>query len=73
MGGEVSTIQVSATTATIGIGLACLTVNVPVEVVRIARVALELRLGLSLTPKIAAVFFHAGIRRGSRSSPLASP
>jgi hypothetical protein len=80
VGGEVGAVQVArttatgaaTTTATIGIGLACLSVAVPIEVVGIARVALQFRLGLSLTPKIAAVFIHAGTRRRRRSLPLAS-
>jgi hypothetical protein len=75
VGGEVNTIQVSATVSTatgVGIGLAGLTVVVPVEVVGIARVALQFRLGFSLTPKIAAGFIHAGIWRRPRNLPLAS-
>jgi hypothetical protein len=87
VGGEVSAVQVApttrtiatgaaitgaGTTGTIGIGLAGLSVAVPVEVVGIARVALQFRLGLSLTSKIATGFIHVGIRRGRRSSSMAS-
>jgi len=76
--GEVGAVQAApttrttSTTASIGIGLAGYPVSIHVEVVGIAQVALQFPLGLSLAPKIAAVFIHAGIRRGRRNSPLAS-
>jgi hypothetical protein len=82
VGGEVSTIQVSATLSTtaagaIGIGLAGHPVSILVKVVGIARVALELRLGFLLGGEVGAVEILRGSwslvgRRTGALAPYAS-
>ena len=75
MGGEVSTIQVSATTSTVpgavGIGLACFSVSIRVEVVGIAWVAFELRLGFPLVGEVGTIKLPVSAPSAATSKLLA--
>jgi hypothetical protein len=76
VGGEVGTIQITATalstTATVvGKVLACFSVVIRVEVVRIARVALELCLGFPLGGEVGAIKLPVSAPSSATSKLLA--